>query len=225
MEFPALSSRGGAGYFSGKLEKSPKSIEPPVGNWGIKHMSPQSPEDEHRLIFLAQAGDRDAFCELAKGHVASLLRAAIAFGCERSAAEDLAQETLLEAWRSLARFDGRCRLGTWLFGILRNRWLKSLRKQPPVQWKEELTRVTASGAGPAPEALLEKTEESARLRQLLAQLPEHQRSVLELRFFGQASLQEIARELDCQIGTVKSRLHHGLVKLGELEKQRRLKFD
>ena len=178
-----------------------------------------SQEDERRLISLAQAGDREAFCALARTHVPGLLRAAATFGAERGAAEDLAQETLLEAWRSLGRFDGRCRLGTWLFGILRNRWLKSLRKKSPTVVGGEVVETILAAGQVAPDLQLEQAEESVQLRHALAALPDGQREVLELRFFGQASLEEIAQVLDCPLGTVKSRLHHGL------EKLRQLKFD
>jgi len=182
-------------------------------------MSSLEPEKEKRLIKLAQAGDREAFCGLARAYVAGLLRAASAFGADRGAAEDLAQETLLEAWRSLGRFDGRCRLGTWLFGILRNRWLKSLRKKTPTVVAGEVVEAVIAAEQAAPDLQLEQAEEGAQLRRALAALPDGQREVLELRFFGQASLEEIAQVLDCPLGTVKSRLHHGL------EKLRQLKFD
>jgi RNA polymerase sigma-70 factor (ECF subfamily) len=175
------------------------------------------PEQENRLLELAQAGDREAFCALARAHVAGLLRAAAAFGADRGAAEDLAQEALLEAWRSLGRFDCRCRLGTWLFGILRNRWLKSLRKKTPAVVGGEVVETVLAAGQLAPDLQLEKAEESIQLRRALAALPEGQREVLELRFFGQASLEEIAQVLACPLGTVKSRLHHGLEKLRQLK--------
>lgn len=182
-------------------------------------MLPHSLDEERRLISLAQAGDRGAFCALAQGVAGGLLRAAVSFGCDQSTAEDLAQETLLEAWRSLDRFDGRCRLSTWLFGILRNRWLKSRRKKALLIAAGDGAASALAAATPGPDVLLEQAEASARLRQAIADLPASQRDVLELRFFGQASLEEIAKVLDCPLGTVKSRLHHGL------EKLRQLKFD
>ncbi len=180
-------------------------------------MQPLDPAQEKHLIESAQGGDREAFCALARAHVTNLLRAAAAFGADCAAAEDLAQETLLEAWRSLGRFDGRCRLGTWLFGILRNRWLKSLRKRMPAVVGGEVVETALADGQAAPDLQLEQAEESVQLRHALAALPDAQREVLELRFFGQASLEEIARVLDCPLGTVKSRLHHGLEKLRQLK--------
>lgn len=184
---------------------------------GINAMQPLAPAQEKHLIELAQAGDREAFCALARAHATNLLRAAAAFGADRDAAEDLAQETLFEAWRSLGRFDGRCRLGTWLFGILRNRWLKMLRKRTPAVVGGEVVETALANGQVGPDLQLEQAEESVKLRLALAALPESQREVLELRFFGQASLEEIARALDCPLGTVKSRLHHGLEKLRQLK--------
>ncbi len=80
-------------------------------------------DGERELIGRAQAGEAIAFERLAKQHVAPLWRCATALGKDSHWAEDLVQETLVEAWRSLARFDGRCRFSTWLYGILRHRFL------------------------------------------------------------------------------------------------------
>lgn len=167
---------------------------------------------ETRLVLLAQAGDAGAFRALAELHVVGLLRGASAMGCDRNSAEDLAQETLLEAWRSLGRYDGTCRLGTWLFGILRNRFLKSLRRRKLV-FTDELTRLAGSTMEGGPVQAVLQDELAGVLREAVAELPDGQREVIELRFFGGASLQEIAVLLDCPLGTVKSRLHHGLEKL------------
>ena len=88
-----------------------------------------SEDNERELIDRAQAGEAIAFERLAEQHAARLWRCALALGKDGHWAEDLAQETLVEAWRSLARFDGRCQFSTWLYGILRHRFLKG-RRQP-----------------------------------------------------------------------------------------------
>ena len=95
--------------------------------------------DERELIDRAQAGEVIAFERLAEQHAARLWRCALALGKDDHWAEDLAQETLVEAWRSLARYDGRCRISTWLYGVLRHRFLKGRRQQNAV-------RVSASDA-------------------------------------------------------------------------------
>ena len=86
-------------------------------------------DDESDQVRRAQAGDVAAFERLVTRHGERLFRSAMVLGGDRHWAEDLTQETLLEAWRSLQRFDGRCRFSTWLYGILRHRFLKGVRRQ------------------------------------------------------------------------------------------------
>lgn len=170
-------------------------------------------DDERNLIDRAQAGEAMAFERLAARHAAPLWRCALALGRDAHWAEDLAQETLVEAWRSLPRFDGRCRFSTWLYGILRHRFLKGRRNQNIVR----LAASDALGQEPCtaclPDHSAEMSEDARRVRQAVASLPEEHRQVVELRFFAGASLDDIAAALDCPLGTVKSRLHYALEKL------------
>jgi RNA polymerase sigma-70 factor, ECF subfamily len=174
------------------------------------------PQDEHReLIGRAQAGDTAAFEQLAQRHAAPLWRCALALGRDADWAEDLAQETLVEAWRSLPRFDGRCRFSTWLYGILRHRFLKGRRRNPVSPVSSDALGEKACTAR-SPEQSAETSEDARRIRQAVASLPEEHRVVVELRFFAGAALDEIAAALDCPLGTVKSRLHYALGKLRQM---------
>jgi RNA polymerase sigma-70 factor, ECF subfamily len=170
-------------------------------------------DDESDLIARAQAGEPAAFQQLAQRHAVRLWRSALALGHDADWAEDLAQETLFEAWRSLSRFDGRCRFSTWLYGILRHRFLKGRRRHDAATpcTPEALGRLPSAAA--TPDRSAESAEDAGRIRQAVAALPEEHRLVVELRFFAAASLDEIAAALDCPLGTVKSRLHYGLEKL------------
>lgn len=182
--------------------------------WGITGMK-SVPPNEDDTIRRAQAGEQAAFQQLAEWHVEPLCRCAFALCRDRQTAEDLAQETLVEAWRSLVRFDGRCQFSTWLYGILRHRFLKHVRRSANrslLLLTEQQTREMPA-ASHGPEQLLQQAEEAAQIQRIVALLPEEHRQVIELRFFAGARLEEIAVLLDIPLGTVKSRLHNGLEKL------------
>lgn len=175
-----------------------------------------SENQEREWIDRAQAGEASAFERLAEQHAARLWRCALALCKDRHWADDLAQETLVEAWRSLPRFDSRCKLSTWLYGILRHRFLKGRRNQhatrPAVPGS--LGQVACTPRTPSSSA--EASEDASRIRQAVASLPETHRLVVELRFFAGLTLDEIAASLGCPLGTVKSRLHHALEKLRQM---------
>jgi RNA polymerase sigma-70 factor (ECF subfamily) len=164
------------------------------------------------MVVRAQAGEQAAFGRLVERHAEPLWRRARALCGDAHEAEDLAVETLAEAWRSIGRCDPSRSLAAWLAGILRHRFLKSRRRRRPERPGPQ-TNAEPAGQTPAPDALTAATEEAAMLRAAVTALPPEHRAVVELRFFAGASLDEIASLLDCPLGTVKSRLHHGLAKL------------
>ena len=88
---------------------------------------PPERSDSRELLARACAGDADAFCRLAEPLQARLLRQAVALTGDVSAAEDLVSETLVEAWKSLPRYNQTCRLSTWLYAILLHRHRKAVR--------------------------------------------------------------------------------------------------
>ena len=180
------------------------------------------------LLRRARAGDAPAFCRLAEPLQARLLRQAAALAGDLSVAEDLVSETLIEAWKSLDRYDESCRFSTWLYAILLHRrqklarrarsrplalaWLPAFRRDDLAARQENLP-----SPEPSPSECAARNETAAWLRQCVNRLPERHRRVILLRFFEDASLPDMALVLGCPVGTVKSRLHHALEKLRQMK--------
>lgn len=180
------------------------------------------------LLARARAGDAPAFCRLIEPLQARLLRQAAALAGDLNVADDLVSETLVEAWKSLERFDESCRFSTWLYAILlhrRHKWARRARSRPlalawlPAFQRKEMAarQENLPSPEPSPSENAVQNDFSAQLRDYVDRLPEKQRRVILLRFFEDASLPDMAQVLGCPVGTVKSRLHHALEKLREMK--------
>lgn len=176
------------------------------------------------LLSRAQQGDGDAFCELCRIHEARILRQATAICGDPVLAEDLAQETLFEAWKSIRRYNGKCKFFTWLCSIMMNR-CRNFRRQsrnrpialsdlhgPDREGAERVLNNLADTA-PMPDQSTLVTERAVRLRENLDRLSDKHRAVIYLRFYVDDSLEGIAAALGCSVGTVKSRLYNALENL------------
>lgn len=177
--------------------------------------------DQEDLVRRAQVGDLAAFDRLVRSLEDRLWRQALAFCHNEALADDLVQQTLIEAWKSLRRFNFTCQFSTWLCAILWHRHQKELRsaRSRPMP----LTSLNTQEAGHvealedqmedvrlSPASVLEQKEAGAYVRQWIAALPPEQQEVIVLRFFADASLAEMASIAGVPVGTIKSRLHYAL---------------
>lgn len=190
--------------------------------------NPLELSENRELLARACAGEGHAFCLLTEPLQARLLRQAVALTNDLNSAEDLVSETLIEAWKSLPRYNQTCRLSTWLYAILLHRHRKAIRRARcrPLslaglsffeardlhQQQENLPSPDLS-----PAETMAQNETSARLKQYLELLPDKHCQVILLRFFEEASLPDMAVVLGCSVGTVKSRLYHALEKLRKMK--------
>ena len=175
-----------------------------------------SPDES--VLDQARAGDPEAFGEICRLHSSRLLRQAMTLCGNQTQAEELAQDTFVEAWKSFHRFNGRCQLFTWLCAILLNRHRNFLRENRRLD--QFVTRESAHSQGEAvidpalaPDCSAQSRESARQLQELIAKLPAKHQQVIFLRFYVDDSLESIAAALGCSVGTVKSRLFHALEKL------------
>ena len=185
------------------------------------------PDDVSDLLALARDGDVSAFSRIMEAEQPRLMAQALAFCGNAHLAQDLVQETMIAAWKSLHRFDGSCRLFTWLYVILLRQHRRSLgwflRRLPLATLEQQAMAARHEPATPD-EGDGADAAEAELLRAMLTALPARHREVVRLRFYAGAGEAEIAAALGISPGTVKSRLHHALEKLRRMkEKVNRLR--
>jgi len=178
----------------------------PVGGGGQKGAPAEGEAEERELIRLAQGGDPDAFRRLVERHGSRAYALALRIVRSASDAEEVAQDALVRAWRSLPRFRGDARFSSWLYRIVVRRAfdraavLKGRRGREASA--EGIESVAAEGSSPDPEA----RERALRLEKLVARLPEVPRTVVTLYYYQDRSVAEVARILQMPENTVKTHL-------------------
>lgn len=190
--------------------------EPFGRNGGITDRVNTPEDDQRELIERAQAGEATAFERLAQRYAGRLWRSALTLCQDAHWAEDLVQETLVAAWQSVGRYDGRSGFSSWIFGILRHKFLKGRRQQNAARHSAAEGLYQTPSVTDTPDRSAEHSEDARWIRRAVANLPDEHRLTVELRFFAGATLDEIAAALGCPLGTVKSRLHHALTKLRQM---------
>lgn len=174
-------------------------------------------DEVHRVPGAVQptpTGGSDASNELFARHVVPeievLLRVAQNLTRNRAEAEDLVQDTLLRAFKSIGTFDGR-HPRAWLLTILRNTNInRHRRRRPELLDDPDVTMATVadtSTSGESPEGLVVGATFDAVVEDALAQLPEDFRRTIELVDIEGLSYKEAAQMLDVPIGTIMSRVH------------------
>lgn len=155
---------------------------------------------------------RPEFETLIERHYPRIRRAAMLLTGDAWDAEDLAQETFLQAMQGWHRFAPTHRVETWLYAILVN--LDRKRRRRHVRgWRQIakwFARQDSDTDRLSPSYAVEVQEWRKSVWRAVASLPERQQHVIVLRYAEGLSYEEIAKVMDCPTGTVKSRLHHGL---------------
>jgi len=154
--------------------------------------------------------------EATETHFARIHRAALVLSGNPWDADDLAQETFLVLARHVGSFEGRSSIYTWLYGVLLNLDRRQRRRHGMVRRKLRVlwdNHPADPQATPGADAASEVKEWKNSLWARVAQLPEGQRQALVLRFSEALRYEEIAEVLQCPLGTVKSRIFHGLAAL------------
>ncbi len=173
-----------------------------------------SVEDGALIARVREQGDQRAFAELVKRYQSQLrysLRQLT--GWDAALADDLAQETLIKAYRSIKQYRGEAKFFTWLYKIAYHCFLahkRSRKPEQPLEAEHEQRRENEAERGGNPADL---HRDFARA---LLQFPPEQRMALHLHLQREFTHQEIADLMECPLGTVKSHIQRGREKLQQM---------
>jgi RNA polymerase sigma-70 factor (ECF subfamily) len=173
----------------------------------------QATSDE-LLIKRIAGGDRLAMQVLYARHHVRVYRFALRLVRNESTAEDLISEVFLDVWRQAARFEGRSAVTTWLLAITRFKALSALRRRPEEELDEE-TVGAIEDPSDDPGRALEKKDKSLALRKCLTALSPEHREIIDLVYYHEKSVEEVAQIVGIPENTVKTRMFYARKKLAE----------
>jgi RNA polymerase sigma-70 factor (ECF subfamily) len=179
--------------------------------------SEHSHEDDVRLLKAIAGQDDAALGQLYDRYRLILFGVLVRILNNREEAEDVLQEVFLQVWRRAGDFDeNRGRPFTWLVTLARSRGIDRLRSLASRE------RAAVAGAAEPGDEVSDASSDAVRAEQrgvvnsALAQLPEEQKRLLILAYFDGLTQSEIAKQLGAPLGTVKTRMRSGMMKLREL---------
>jgi|SRR5579863_8359097 len=184
----------------------------------------QPATSDEQLVDAARKGEMGAFEELVARHRDKIYARAFSMMRNEDEAIDLSQEAWVKSWQRLEQFHGESSFGTWVTRIVINLCLDQLRKRKRHQ-TESIEEMDEESGGverqmPAvtvnPTERLERGELRAKIDDALKQLSHEHRTALVLHEFEDMDYKEIAKTMNCSIGTVMSRLFYARRKMAAL---------
>ena len=184
--------------------------------------------DDLQLVARSQAGDTAAFNELVTRYRSRAFSMIYQMTRNEQDAWDLAQDGFVKAWKSIGRFRGQSSFYTWLYRILMNVTIDSMRRkhiQSGIEFDDQIgLRQIEPGAATAPRAELQPAEKISdqeirgRIDEAIAKLSPEHRAAIVMREIDGLEYTEIAAAMECSLGTVMSRLFYARKKLQSLLK-------
>jgi len=181
-------------------------------------------ERDRELMARIKTRDTSALSELYDNYNRLLFGLILSILTKREEAEDLLQEVFIKIWQNAEKFDlERGTVYTWVVTLTRNRSIDRLRSRIYKEQKKQSTSLDdedvfhplySEESDPLENTILK--ERAKKVHQALDQISEKQKKVLQVAYFSGMSQSEISEEFDIPLGTVKTRMRDGMIKLREL---------
>jgi RNA polymerase sigma-70 factor, ECF subfamily len=175
---------------------------------------------DEALIAAIAAGDRAAMRILYNRHQVRVFRFAARLVDDAAAAEDVVSEAFIEVWRQADRFEGRSSVSTWIMSIARFKALSVRRRRQEIELDDKVTETVADQYS-TPEQILLETDRRAQLRACLSQLSPDHREIIDLVYYHDKTIEEVAEIVGVPKNTVKTRMFYARRRLAQLLAQHR----
>ncbi len=180
-------------------------------------MSPNHTTPDDVLIGRIAQGDRLAMQVLFARHHVRVYRFVLRLVNNQSVAEDLVSEVFLDVWRQADRYEGRSAVSTWLLAIGRFKALSALRRKSEAELDDEKA-AAIEDLSDTPEIVAQKKDTSLVLRRCLEALSADHREIIDLVYYHEKSVEEVAAIVGIPEATVKTRMFYARKNLAELLK-------
>jgi RNA polymerase sigma factor (sigma-70 family) len=170
--------------------------------------------NDFNLVSKAKEGDQKAYAEIMQRYKDSIYFMALKMVNNKDDAMDLTVETFAKAFENLEKYKPEYAFSTWLFRIATNNSIDFIRKKrlnvisldslTEEQGEDKYLQVRAEGLNPEETSI--RKQESEKLKNMVEQLPLRYRTLIVLRYYEELSYEEIAKQVDIPIGTVKAQL-------------------
>jgi len=174
----------------------------------------QATSDEALIVRIA-AGEKLAMQVLFARHHVRVFRFVLRLVRNETLAEDLISEVFLDVWRQAGKFEARSAVSTWLLAIARFKTLSALRKRGEAELDEEAA-AAVEDTGDNPEVAMQKKDKGEILRKCLGELSPEHREVIDLVYYHEKGIEEVAEIVGIPENTVKTRMFYAGKRLSEL---------
>ena len=177
--------------------------------------APAQETSDEALIGLIADGDKRAMQVLYARHNVRVFRFILRLTSNQSLAEDLVSEVFLDVWRQAEAFESKSQVSTWLLAIARNKALSMLRRRSNEELDDEVAEFIEDPSD-NPEAAMFKSQRASVLQDCLTQLSPAHREIVDLVYYHEKSVEEVAEIISVPANTVKTRMFYARKRIGEL---------
>jgi len=180
--------------------------------------APVQDSSDETLISLIADGDKRAMQVLYARHNVKVYRFILRLTGNQSLAEDLVSEVFLDVWRQAEGFESKSQVSTWLLAIARYKALSALRRRTDEHLDDQMA-ATIEDTADNPETVVGTKDRNTIVQKCLTQLSAAHREVIDLVYYHEKSVDEVARIVGVPPATVKTRMFYARNKMADLLKQ------